>query len=426
MLGGRSSLLTVIDQAVVSGSNFLTGILLVRGLGLHGFGQFTIAYTILLFANSLQVSFVSAPMVTLAPGLAEPWSKLEYLRGMMGMQTLFCAGLSVLWVLCSALLCLFKPGLISLTFIAAYTATVALFQMQDWLRRYYFCSRKAHEALWNDTVSYFGQVIVLAVLLWLHRLSLSTAYWSIALTSGVAMGLGLVRDRLTFSMHEVKKAWIPSRTMARNLTCANVLQWLGSQGVLLSGAFVLGASQAGGVRAAQNLLGPVHLAYQAMENIVPIRASEEAAIHGIEGARRYLRRFTIVGLVILTAMFLPLAIFSKSLLRTVYGPATTPFWGIVVLQLAYLWVGLPWRQSVYLFRTIGKSHYIVWANACASILAFSSVFLFMKEAGAAGIVMATITGEVVGLTVMSAQWKLLHARMKHQPGKGELPARAST
>jgi hypothetical protein len=35
--------LTILDQALVSGSNFITGIILVRGLGLIEFGRFTIA-----------------------------------------------------------------------------------------------------------------------------------------------------------------------------------------------------------------------------------------------------------------------------------------------------------------------------------------------------------------------------------------------
>src|SRR3974390_3213150 len=58
--------LTLVDQAIVSGSNFITGVILVRGLGLVEFGRFTIAYAILLLANSVQLSFISSPMITLA------------------------------------------------------------------------------------------------------------------------------------------------------------------------------------------------------------------------------------------------------------------------------------------------------------------------------------------------------------------------
>lgn len=398
----------------MSASNFLTGILLVRGLGLHVFGEFTVGYVILLFANSLQLSFVSAPMVTLAPQCGSPEEKRSYLRGMFGVQSCFCLVLFILWIPGTWAYLKATSAHIPIGFVWAYTATIALFQMQDWLRRYYFCGYKAHEAIWNDSLSYVGQVIALAILFWRADLTLISAYWTIAVTSGAAFLLGLARERLNFSRRELKKSWRHSLPLARNLSIANVLQWLGSQGVLLSGAGVLGAREAGGVRAAQNLLGPVHVAYQALENIVPIRASEEALLRGIDGVRRYLQRFTIVGLIALTALLLPVALFSKTLLRFIYGPATVPFWTIVILQLAYVWVGLPWRRSVYLFRTIGKSHYLVWANTCASLVAFGSVFIYMRHFGAAGIVMATLTGELTGLAVMTVQAKLLYASLRRE------------
>lgn len=416
-IGKRASVLTAFDQAMVSGSNFLTGVLLVRGLGLHVFGEFTVAYTILLFANSLQLSFVSAPMVTLAPQFPIQKDKDSYLHGMFGVQSLFCLALYVAWIPATMMYLTWRPGQISAGFVWPYTSTIALFLMQDWLRRYYFCSYKAHEAIWNDGLSYVGQVIVLAVLFWRKELTLVSAYWTIAITSGIAMVLGILRERLNYSWPKIQHAWRHSVSLGRNLAMANILQWLGSQGVLLSGAGVLGAREAGGVRAAQNLLGPVHVAYQALENIVPIRASEEAMLRGIDGVRKYLRRFTIFGLMALTAMFLPVALFSKSILGIIYGPATVPFWTIVILQLGYLWIGLPWRQCVYLFRTIGKSHYLVWANTCASLVAFGSVFLYMRHFGAAGIVMATLTGELTGLGVMTVQAKRLYASLRRETVK---------
>jgi O-antigen/teichoic acid export membrane protein len=52
LVRGRSAQ-TILDQILVSGSNFITGIILVRSLGLMEFGRFTVAYVILLLANSV-------------------------------------------------------------------------------------------------------------------------------------------------------------------------------------------------------------------------------------------------------------------------------------------------------------------------------------------------------------------------------------
>ena len=53
---------TILDQLIVSGSNFATGIVLVRGLGLSDFGKFTVGYAIVFETYS---SFLALPTLYL-------------------------------------------------------------------------------------------------------------------------------------------------------------------------------------------------------------------------------------------------------------------------------------------------------------------------------------------------------------------------
>ena len=85
---GRSAQ-TLFDQILVSASNFITGIILVRGLGLVEFGKFTVAYVVLLLANSVQLSFISSPMITLGSLCPEATDRLRFVRGMYGVQLTF-------------------------------------------------------------------------------------------------------------------------------------------------------------------------------------------------------------------------------------------------------------------------------------------------------------------------------------------------
>src|SRR5689334_22285887 len=51
------------DQVLISGTNFVTMILVARGLGSPAeFGVFTLVYSALLFANLLQTSLVTQPL----------------------------------------------------------------------------------------------------------------------------------------------------------------------------------------------------------------------------------------------------------------------------------------------------------------------------------------------------------------------------
>src|SRR5947209_17340030 len=59
----------VADQALISGTNFVTMILVARGLGSPAeFGTFTLVYSALLFANILQVAMVTQPHNVLGTG----------------------------------------------------------------------------------------------------------------------------------------------------------------------------------------------------------------------------------------------------------------------------------------------------------------------------------------------------------------------
>ena len=55
------------DQAMVSGVNFLTAILLARYLGIEEFGRFTLAWMVVLFAASIQHAAINSPMMSTGP-----------------------------------------------------------------------------------------------------------------------------------------------------------------------------------------------------------------------------------------------------------------------------------------------------------------------------------------------------------------------
>src|ERR1700761_5016742 len=56
------------DQVLISGANFVTMVLAGRGLGEAGFGEFSLVYNALLFANILQMSLITQPHNVLGSG----------------------------------------------------------------------------------------------------------------------------------------------------------------------------------------------------------------------------------------------------------------------------------------------------------------------------------------------------------------------
>ncbi len=400
---GRSAK-TVVDQILVSGSNFLTGIILVRGLGLVSFGKFTVAYVILLLANSIQLSFISSPMITLGALCVTDDERRRFVRGVYGVQLVFCALATVGAVATTFLYGIFDRSSVPSNILFPFSASVAMFLMQDWLRRYYFTVGKAAHSVWNDTLSYVGQVVALSLLWAMHWLTIATAFWAIAITSGVAFFAGMIQERLGSHASDTRNAWRRIRSLSIDLGVANQLQWLVYQGAMLVGASVAGPQAAGGVRATQNVIGPVNVAFQAMENIVPIRAAEEMRKGGIHQTARFLFKFGAAGFVVLLALFSVAALLSGRFLSFFYGHQLREYAGVLNLQLLYFLLAWPIRQLTFLFRTMENTRPILFASVAAGIASISLVYPMVRAYGALGIMMAALAGQACNLIYLVIAW----------------------
>lgn len=400
---GRS-IQTILDQVLVSGSNFLTGIILVRGLGLGEFGRFTIAYVFLLLANSVQLSFVSSPMITLGSLCATSEERRDFVQGVYGIQLVFCAIATVVTVASTVIYMTFDRSGTPSGFLLPYGAAVAFFLMQDWLRRYYFTVGKAGSSVWNDAVSYVGQVIVLCALWFVHRLTIDTAFWAIALTSGLAIVVGAALERLRIHTGSTREAWRRTQSLSVDLGLANQLQWLVYQGAMLIGASVAGPQAAGGVRATQTVIGPVNVAFQAMENIVPIRAAEEMHRGGIHKVATFLFRFGAVGFVALLIIFSAASLLSGRFLAFFYGHHLRTYAGVLNLQMLYFLLAWPIRQLTFLFRTIENPRPILYAAILAAFVSLSVVYPMVRSYGALGIVLAAVAGQIGNLLYLTVAW----------------------
>jgi len=395
---------TLLDQAIVSGSNFLTGIILVRGLGLVEFGRFTVAYAVLLLANSIQLSFISSPMITLGALCPTPPEQRRFVRGMFGVQLVFCALVSVSCVVAATIYVVRNGGIPTAGVIPAFGAAVVLYLMQDWLRRYYFTVGKPAVSVWNDAISYLGQVVVLAALWGLRELSIESAFWAIAITSGVAFATGGLIERLGSSLEEARDSWRVARRTSIDLGIANQLQWVVYQGAILVGAGIAGAQAAGGVRATQNVIGPVNIAYQAMENIVPIRAAEEMRRGGIKRAAAFLFRFGATGFLVLLVAFSAASLISSRFLVFFYGHQLSLYAGVLNLQMLYFLLAWPVRQLTFLFRTIKNTTPILISSLVAAMISMSLIFPLVHRFGALGIVMSAVAGQIGTLLYLTFAW----------------------
>src|ERR1035441_1129732 len=270
------------DQAVVSATNFLTNVMLLRFMGLREFGVFTLAWMSVLFVNSLQTALIVAPMMSIGPKQEEK-DRPSYFGAVVFQELVLVSCCFVLVLLALKTSSNFFPHKNLQQLALPLAVSAFAYQMQDFVRRYFFATRQSRRALADDVLSYLTQLPILFLLHHAGHLNSVTALWTMAGTSILGLAPGWFwMEPLEFSWEWIKSISLRHWRVSRWLTGSALLVWTSSNIFLLSAPVYYGAAAAGVLKASQNLMGVTHVWFQGLDNIVPV----ETARHLRKGAHR--------------------------------------------------------------------------------------------------------------------------------------------
>lgn len=382
----NSTLLVYADQALVSGLNFLSGVMLARFLGLEGFGIYSIAWLGVLIASSINQPFIITPMQTLSAkkSLSE---QENYLQALVFKQIFFAAFMGLL----SFIVVIFMSYVLKdwkvQSIILAFPLAVFSFLLQDFFRRYFFVTGKYYKSLILDAIAYGGVLLSACCLNYFREMD---AQFILLLTALFFLYSSLVglwsMPRLCFKWNQIKAVILEHWDFSKWLTATAVLQWFSGNLFIISAGAILGPVAVGAVRMAQNIVGITHVLFLAMENIIPGRAAGVHRIGGNDLMFRYLFKFTMqMGIITITLLGL-IAIFSKQVIGVFYGTEYLEythllmgFCGLYVI----VFLGYPLRYAI---RTLEKTQLIFISFIVSSIFSIAAAFPMIKMFGIYGVV----------------------------------------
>jgi O-antigen/teichoic acid export membrane protein len=176
--GNRSMAIALADQGVVSLGNFLTNILLARSLPVAHYGVFALFLDAILFLNSLQAALLIYPLTVRCASMDD--QKLRRTAGASVILTLLLAlPLGTALAIYGSVI-----GAGSVVIWAVLGQT--LWQCQETLRRTMLARRNYRRALLGDSISYLGQVTIIALLVMHQQADVSRAFMAMAITSLIA------------------------------------------------------------------------------------------------------------------------------------------------------------------------------------------------------------------------------------------------
>ena len=390
----------LVDQIVVTGSNFATNIIIARLVGVYQFGLYSLAWFCVLMALSVELSLIGAPLFNLAP--RRPALQQPLYVNVLIVEALGFAGLFAIIAWLGAR----YGGLVFADWVfAGYAAPLAAagagYLWQDFMRRVLFARGRIGMVLLSDMISYPGQLTLL-LLAALARPGLGRVLWIVAATSFLSAAIALWALRpLRLPRGElgsiVREQWQYARWLLGAVALSEVSKNLA---YFVAGA-VLGAASVAGMRAAELLFRVGNPFYQSLENFVPSQATRLLLDRGVPGFAGYMLRWTLFGLAVSLAISL-LAIAAPGYwLGLLFGPDMAG-WGKLVDALALRppLVLLTMMGAIAL-RTRDATGYTMAAELCRTAIAAATVYPIVAGFGITGAALAHALWPLAAALVMA-------------------------
>lgn len=391
----QTKIITFSDQAIVSGGNFLIGVILTRAMGLELYGVFALGWMIVLFASSLQQAFIINPMMTFAPQ-KETWQKNEYFSMLLFEQIVF----SVLAFFFSLIAIVFAKYFFPEWKINAANwlvpITVSFYLMHDFFRKFFFTRNEKHLAFIIDFVAYFGQIAVFLFLWNREKLNLQTAFISIITTFAISITISITQyNSIHFSFRHLRRHFLKQWDFTRWLFFSAILQWFSGNYFILAAAGILGTAAVGALRIAQNIIGIMHVFFLAIENYVPIKAANIFKNYGKTDLLSFLSRVTLIGGAFTFFALFILSYFASDIISLVYGNEYASYdyilWGYSLLYL-FVFLAIPLRFAL---RTLELTKVVFVGYAVSTVFCLLSANYIVERFHFVGVIAGLIISQII-------------------------------
>jgi O-antigen/teichoic acid export membrane protein len=390
------------DQAMVSGANFLTGILLARGLGIAEFGRFSLAWLVVLFVQSLQDNGVITAMLSIGPK-QDVQQRPSYYGGVFFQQAIFGLASTVVTWACLRFAAAILGGRSIAPLALSLAAAVLLCQTQEFLRRYFFTVQSPAASFASDAIRYVSQVVILYWVFFVSKIphNVDVALWINAGAAGAgAVVVLMFVGRLEWTASALRRAALRNWRFSKWLVGAALSQWMSSNLFVVAAGAFLGVTAVGALKAAQSLIGVTHILFQGLDNVAPVRAAQCYHAGGVADLVHYLGKVARVGLVATALIGLLFAIEPAFWFRLLFGGEFTQYgyllrWYAAIYVLMFL--TLPLRVGL---RAMERTGPIFLAYMVGAIFSVVAAYPLVRGNGLIGVVVGLLSIQLLQLGVL--------------------------
>ena len=413
-LSGGRELSALCDQALVSGANFATNVILARSLGIREYGVFALSWMAVLFVSSLQWAFIVSPMMSVGPKQEEHERPFYY--GAVFFQEIVFATLSVAGLL---LVLHFSSAHFPQWHIQGLGLPLSFaafsYLLQDFIRRYFFSVGRSKFALVADAISYLTQLPIILLLAHRANFSSSVALWIIGATSLVSFLVGWIWfEPIKFRASELKHVSIRHWKISRWLAPSAFMQWSSGNLFIVAAPVYYGASAAAVLRASQNIVSVAHIWFLGLDNVVPAETARRMHSQGLDAAFNYIKQIVFRWGLITLALVSIVSFRPDFWLNLVYGPRYAGYGHILQLYaLLYLMTFFagPLRAAL---QALEYTAPMFWSYSVMTIFSLAFAGPFTRWLGLTGALLGMIATQFLSHCVVGTGLVLKVRKMRQE------------
>lgn len=314
----RKSILSIADQAVVSGTNFAITIILSRLCGKPEVGLYYLALQVFFFARGLQDQLIASPYLVYGSRKQGAEAR-RYAGSTLAHEIVLLAAVSLSLALAASYGGL-SPELGDLLWLLAGAAPLML--IREFIRQFSFAELKVTQALALDFGVAVLQIAALACAASLGVLTASLTYVLVAIGCGIAAAVWLVLRRGTFATEAtaIWPDWVHNWRFGRwalasqllGQTMPLILPWIvaGTHGEASAATYGVSAT----------LIGFANMYILGLSNFICPRAAQAYASGGSRELVGVLQQACLMHLSALVPFAIAMLVAGQMLMAFVYGP----------------------------------------------------------------------------------------------------------
>ncbi len=363
------------DQFLLSGTNFLTGILIARLSGLPAFGSYSLLALYLLFPLGIQQAFVISPMQKNGASLL-PAKLSGYLKQLLFIQFLYS------FISAVAVGMVFSQS-DNQNIISPINAALFVFASLT-----YETARKMAYLLHTKQGIIGGSLIgnllpfVIFFINPLFEINLFIQLQAIAYLLALVSVLPVLRVPVSYRLYILLKLHARHSSW---LVATSLLQWFSGNLFLLWGGSLLGMGSLGALRMAQNMMGLLNVVLLSLENHLPLELATLLRNRNTETFRMVFKQFytkyATAGFFLLLLLFVA----SPYLIQFFYGTGLIKYTfvlrGFIIVYL-FVIAGTPLRITL---RVASRQQYIFAGYLLSAVFSLLFAHLLINRFQLAGV-----------------------------------------